>query len=210
MPRSSIRHRRGKIAYSVVVDGKTEVWYFQMMKRYEKLPRIDIVPEIPKKKSLNEQFDTVLENSNYYDKVFWIIDLDTIIKENKERKKNTVSGLDKLKKYIKEINNRHSGVIKVFINNPCLEYWFLLHFTETGKYFDNCEKVINELRRTELSDYEKKERYFKRRNRDIYSRLKAHQKKAIKHALKQGIFSFDNHEKSISEMYLVLNELLKT
>ncbi len=209
MSRSSIRHRKGKISYSVVVDGKTEVWYFQMMKKYEKLHRIDIVPEIPKNKSLSEQFKTVLENSNYYDKVFWIIDLDTIIKENKERRKNTVSGLDKIKKYIKEINNHYSGVVKVFINNPCLEYWFLLHFIETGKYFHNCEKVIKELKRTELTDYEKKERYFKRRNLDIYFRLKPHQKRAIKYALKQGLFSFDNHEKSISEMYLVLDELLK-
>jgi hypothetical protein len=35
--RSEQRKGSGKKVYSIIVDGKTEVWYFQMMKRHEDL-----------------------------------------------------------------------------------------------------------------------------------------------------------------------------
>jgi len=209
MARSN-RHRKGKLSYSVVVDGKTEVWYFQMMKKYERLPRIDIIPEIPKRKKLREQFNTVVDKSKIYDKVFWVIDLDTILKENNEAPRGSMSILNVLQQYIKKLQLNFSGNVKVFINNPCLEYWFLLHFKETGQYFDNCDKVINELNSTEeLADYEKKERYFKRKNKDIYFRLKPHQRYAMENAVKQGTFDFNAPDRSISEMYLALSDLFK-
>lgn len=38
----------------VVVDGDDEVWYLQMLKRNEPKIRISIKPEIPNKKSVEE------------------------------------------------------------------------------------------------------------------------------------------------------------
>ncbi|MCH7408176.1 RloB family protein [Belliella sp. DSM 111904] len=74
--------------FAFVVDGETEIWYLQMLKRNERQLRLNIKPEIPNKKSIQDQFELV-ENlaESEYSKVFWIIDLDTIIKESRETRK---------------------------------------------------------------------------------------------------------------------------
>ena len=83
------RKGKGKKVYSIIVDGETEVWYFQMMKRHEKLlNRVDIKPELPKKKRFSEQFKLIKENAKIYDEVIWLIDFDTIIKEEQELTRN--------------------------------------------------------------------------------------------------------------------------
>ena len=41
-------------SYAVVVDGETEIWYLQMLKRNERDIRVSIKPEIPNKKRINE------------------------------------------------------------------------------------------------------------------------------------------------------------
>lgn len=43
-----------KKAYAIVVDGETEVWYFQMLKRNETSLQVNIEPQIPIKKKLEE------------------------------------------------------------------------------------------------------------------------------------------------------------
>jgi len=65
-----------KPKYAVVVDGETEFWYIQMLKRNEKLVSVDLKPEIPQRKKISEQYAKVLELSKDYDKVYWIIDFD--------------------------------------------------------------------------------------------------------------------------------------
>ncbi len=37
-------------AFAIVVDGETEMWYLQMLKRNERDIRVSIRPEIPNKK----------------------------------------------------------------------------------------------------------------------------------------------------------------
>ena len=39
-------------SFALVVDGETEVWYLQMLKRNERDIRVSIKPEIPNKKSV--------------------------------------------------------------------------------------------------------------------------------------------------------------
>lgn len=51
-------------SFAIVVDGKTEVWYLQMLKRNEKEIRVSIKPEIPNKKSTEEQYNLVCELAN--------------------------------------------------------------------------------------------------------------------------------------------------
>jgi hypothetical protein len=78
-------------SYALVVDGETEVWYFQMLKQFEDKKgqfRINIKPEIPQKKTLEGQFELVKELAgSEYKRVFWIVDLDTIQKESREVKR---------------------------------------------------------------------------------------------------------------------------
>ncbi len=197
------KNRQAKLSYSIIVDGKIEVWYFQMMKKHERLPRIDIIPEIPKRKSLEEQYSTVKEKAKVYDKVFWIIDLDTVLKEDRERKKGSVPKIIKLSEYRLALNRNYNDIVVMAINNPCLELWYLLHYRETHKYFPDCNNVTEELKHY-LTDYEKTERYYKKNNNDIYKQLKPYQLTAIVNSSNLGNFNFEKPEKTISEMNKIL------
>ena len=52
-----------KPKYAIVVDGETEFWYIQMLKRNERLISVDLKPEIPQRKKLSEQYAKVIELS---------------------------------------------------------------------------------------------------------------------------------------------------
>jgi hypothetical protein len=199
------RKGSGKKVYSIIVDGETEVWYFQMMKRHEDLPKIDVKPELPKRKKLKEQFEAVLENAKLYDKVFWIVDFDTIIKEDKEAKKGTESALQAFLKYLKTLSKYRN--VAVYVNNPCLEFWYLLHFEATSRYFPQCETVEKLLQKNHLTDYEKSQKYYTKRDNDIYKKLKPLQQEAIKNAAKLGDFEFDNPQLAKAEMYQIFESL---
>ena len=73
--KTKARKGKGKKVYAIIVDGETEFWYFTLLKRHERegLPKIDIRPELPKKKKLKEQYEKVVEYLEFdvYDKVFW-------------------------------------------------------------------------------------------------------------------------------------------
>lgn len=62
-----------KDAFAIIVDGQTEVWYFQMLKRNEPSLQVNIEPKIPQKKKLSEQYEKVLELAEDFTKVFWIL-----------------------------------------------------------------------------------------------------------------------------------------
>ena len=191
------RKRRVKKSYSIIVDGQTEVWYLQLMKRYEKLPRIDIKPELPKKKKLSELFELVKNNTQIYDKVICLLDFDVILRYNQ---------VEEFKKYVKQLKGNSRAII--LINNPCLEFWFLLHFKRIGKSFSKCEDIINKLKRNkELKYYEKTEKYYKFAKYDIYKKLKPLQKSAIENAKKLGNLDFDNIESAKAEIYRMLDVL---
>ena len=69
------RNIRKKIpTFAFVVDGQTEIWYLQMFRKNEQKDKgikINIKPEIPQKKKLEDQFATVCKQANSeYDRVF--------------------------------------------------------------------------------------------------------------------------------------------
>lgn len=60
-----------KQAFAVVVDGETEYWYLEMLKRNEPNILFDITPKILQKKNIDQQYKSVTELSEEeYDKVF--------------------------------------------------------------------------------------------------------------------------------------------
>src|SRR5690606_5483257 len=87
----------GNKTVSIIVDGQTEQWYFQMLRDTEELGQLTIRPELPSKKTLAHQFDLVCTNAKEYDHVIWLIDADTIIKEIRES--NEVSKIQEIKGY---------------------------------------------------------------------------------------------------------------
>ena len=50
---------KARETYAIVVDGETEVWYLQMLKRNERHLAINIEPKLPISKSLSDQYEMV-------------------------------------------------------------------------------------------------------------------------------------------------------
>ena len=50
-----------KQAFAVVVDGETEYWYLEMLKRNEPNILFDITPKILQKKNIDQQYKSVTE-----------------------------------------------------------------------------------------------------------------------------------------------------
>jgi len=195
--------RQTKQAFAVVVDGKTEYWYLEMLKRNEPNILFDITPRIPKNKDIDEQYELVTELSEEeYDKVFWIVDLDVLLKEERE-KRNSTSPLQQFLNYYKSLSKQKK--IVVIVNNPCLEYWFLLHFQKTNKVFTACTDAEKEVSKY-LQGYEKTEKFFKKDN-DIYKQLKPYLQTAKENATALGSFDTYNHSKAMCEMPLLFQEL---
>ena len=197
--------RQTREAFAVVVDGETEKWYLQMLVKNETNISSNIKPHIPKNKDIDEQYKLVRDLSKKeeeYDKVFWIVDLDVLLKEERE-KKNSTSSLQKFLEYWGKLSKQKK--IVVIVNNPCLEYWFLLHFQMTNKVFTSCadaEKQVSQ----HLKGYEKTEKFFKKDN-DIYKQLKPFLKTAKENATALGSFDTYNHSKAMCEMPLLFKNL---
>lgn len=193
----------------VVADGETEAWYLNMLKRNERQIRISIKPEIYNKKPLKDQFELVEELAgNKFTEVFWIMDLDTIIKETREAKKGTESPMESFKSYRRILTDKHDN-ITVIVNNPCLEFWFLLHFERTSKLYNSCEQAIVQLKK-HLKDYKKTRSYYTRQNNDIYLKLKPYLNSAFENSTVMGSFVENNPGKAMCEMeYFFFCEKLK-
>ncbi len=186
--------RQGKPAYAIIIEGETEYWYFQKLKEHERKLIVNIKPTIPKGKKLSELFEKVIEEAKRDEltKVFWIIDLDKVIRDRK---------VEELRKYLSMLESKEYSNVITILNNPCLEFWFLLHFQKTTKYYQRCHKAIDELKK-HLADYSKNKKYFTKKNNDIYLRLKPHLEKALKNTRKTQRKGLNNLQQAICEMNL--------
>lgn len=193
---------KSKPTFAVVVDGETEFWYFQMLVRNEKDKlNVHVKPELPSKKALAEQFKLVKKLVEDYTKTFWIIDLDVILKETREAKKGSKTKIQEFTEYIKCIDKEYENRVAIIVNNPCLEFWLLLHFEATSKYFNTCEGAEKQLKKY-LKDYEKTHKYYTKQDNDIYLRLKPNLADALKNAKALKLFDIENPNKGMSEMQL--------
>lgn len=200
--RKQTKLRKATPTLAIVADGKDEIWYLQMLKRNEPKIRVNIKPEIPNRKSLEEQYKLVCDLSKReFTKVFWLVDLDSLIKETKESPKGKQSPLKSFGEYRAKLAKKFPNVV-VIVNNPCLEFWFLLHYDPTPKYFDNCSGAERELKKY-LTNYEKSEEFFTKQNNDIYLKLKLKLKEALRNSAALGNFDIQNPEKAMSEMELL-------
>lgn len=192
---------KGSKAFAFVVDGDTEVWYLQMLKRNERELNINIEPKLPSKKSISEQYKMVSELAEVYTKVFWVVDYDVITKETRESKKGTETS-EQLFIRLKEKVLKKGNVI-VIVNNPCIEFWFLLHFEKTAKLYTDCNSAEKQLKK-HIKDYEKTRKYFTKQDNDIYLKLKGNIKTALENS-KSLKFNKENTTKAICEMNLFFN-----
>jgi hypothetical protein len=190
---------KGKKRFALLVDGHDEFWYFQMIKRNNKDLPVDLRPEIPQKKSLSEQYKKVLQLSDDYDQVFWVVDLDVITDETRKTKKGEKPAMDEFKEYTQKLNGIEN--VTVIINNPCLEFWLLLHFEATGKFYDDCTSAGKQLVKY-LPDYQKSQKHYTKEGNDIFLKLKPNLPKAIASAKKLKAFDFENTQIGHSGMHV--------
>ena len=194
-----IKKRASKESIAIIVDGKDEKWYISNVKNHypcTAIKSMKIKPELPERKKVQELFDLAESKLNEgYTFVILIIDLDEPLKDDTEYNKfKELYG-----KYILVQDNKLSGRQKsgygwmskllVIINNPCLEYWYLLHFSKKTKFFANYQSLLIELKKIPiLSEYDKSEDYYNKKP-NIYERLESTLKDARNNAIR---FNLDN------------------
>lgn len=188
---------KGRKKFALVVDGDCEFWYFQMLKRNHRNIGVDLKPEIPQKKKLADQFAKVKDYANIYDKVIWVIDFDVLAAETRKAKKGAMTAIQEFKIYKEFFEN--SSNVKIIVNNSCLEFWLLLHFEATSRYFDSCEGAEKQLKK-HLPAYQKTEKFYTGQNQDIFLKLKPYLNTAIANAKKLKPFTLENTQTGVSEM----------
>lgn len=181
--KQKLQKDRGGIA--IIVDGEDEEWYINKVKECypcEKLKQIKVKPELPTKKNVQEQFNFAQKLlGEEYSFVILILDLDKILKEKKDGGKGVKEFEYFANSYNNYINikagqgsraNKWMNNLLVIVNNPCIEYWFLLHYKQTTKFYEDGDSLISELKRIpELKDYDKNETYIKSLYKKLESRL---------------------------------------
>lgn len=166
--------RKGNPTVAIIVDGHTEKWYIEKVKKYY-LPGkpISIEPKLPSQKKVDDLFKLAEDLAKKEkDKILVIIDLDTVSNNDKEWQKFSQL-YQKYKRVKTEQTAQNSWMkkIEVLINNPCLEYWYLLHFINTTVFHTNYNGLEKELKRdNRLPTYDKSGDYYNS-SPDIYKRL---------------------------------------
>ncbi|WP_423735801.1 RloB domain-containing protein [Chitinophaga caseinilytica] len=192
---SSKRKGGGRKTFAILVDGETEKWYLDKLRAFENPAGISIKPDLPGKKTLADQFEALKRNAEIYDVSIWIVDLDVIILDKQECEFHD---------YLKEIakNKALYNKVHILVNAPSLEFWFLQHVKDIGRYFADCNSVIAELKKYHpLKEYSKSEKYFIRGKPDIYERLRPHLSDALTFAKRRGNYDPQCPKRGVAELY---------
>lgn len=208
MARNPKKTQTPKESVAVIADGQTEQWYLQLLLHHHQ-KRVTLKPELTNK-TIKDQYELVIELVKKYDKVLWIIDLDVTLRENKESN-NPGLKLNQFKEYYEKTLKKWSNKVTIIINNPCLEYWFILHDNDNAtKYYPRYRDLKPDLRKFNIDnrlfkEYDKKEKDYKA-GKGIYKKLLPYLLKMDFSKLKT--FNIDkSEEESCSEMYKIFNIL---
>lgn len=207
--------RSFKNTIAIIVDGEDEKWYMEKVKEYypsSSLKGMCVKPEFPHRKKVDDLFAFAKEKVQLeYCFVLLILDMDIILKDASE--------FEKFKKYYNGYMSAKAGTLsprqkstynwmaklRLIINSPCLEFWYLLHYSKTTKFFADYEELKPIIRRQpNLKEYEKCETYYKN-SPDIFVRLGGLDGLEIARQ-NAKIFSLDEAKtKGLSEMNLIFD-----
>lgn len=128
---------------TVIGEGLTERWYFEHLRNLKGF-RYDCKPRFFTHQSyeqMSKLIDWVLQNGGI---AVCVCDAD-ITRTNEERNK-----------VFKEMKKRYSKKERVLIcdSMPSIEFWFLIHYLNTSRYFKDADDVIRVLRKC-IPGYEK-------------------------------------------------------
>ncbi|BBB32548.1 hypothetical protein TTHT_1008 [Thermotomaculum hydrothermale] len=214
------KKRQEKKLLVIYVDGETEVWYFNLVKKQlvnEKV-FLKLMPEIAKSGTPEEKLVELNKFIKKYqrelEQAYLLLDFDTIRKESDWYQKIFDIRKKKRKRIKGEILNEK---IRIIVNNPCLEYWFLLHFSNTKRFFENCDSVIQALSKEVKNNweiengYKKHEKEFKNFCNRLYREgLFKVLKEPIKRAENIGFLNgLEDIDKSVAEIFVIFKHINK-
>lgn len=186
-------------AIAVIGEGYTEREYFDYV-RVTRQFKFHFKPDLCKPSNYRDIFDKAkkLKEENY-DLVFCVLDIDTIIRENK---------LEDFIAKSKELNQKN---IITIASNPCIEFWFLLHFQANTnlKFYEDCNQLIKYLKKY-IPNYSKSHKH--RSEQTKFKTMESNE--GLERALmnsKKILKNLNSNKKptssSFSEVSLVLNQL---
>jgi hypothetical protein len=170
MPRPK-RRQEVRANVALVGDGQTERVYFSDVRDTDRPPNLTIFPDYPRKiGNYKGVIDRAIQLAEDYSRVYALIDMDKIIQDKQ------------LVTYREHKATAEANGVIILENSPCFEIWLLLHFVHTGKLFNNCDQVSEELRRRDrIPGYDKSEKFL--RNARLYYNYKTQlREKAISNA----------------------------
>lgn len=168
-----INIREQRRPHTVVVGaGITEYWYLRHLKKIQGHSYV-LQPSLFGDESMQTIQQRIQEAVSDGASVVCVFDEDVRQWNDVERRR------------MDAIHNKYGNNEKVVIasNMPSIEYWFLLHFENTNRFFGTSNKVIETLRKYILN-FEKKEQFLRQekwvltmidnnRMKDAYSRAKS-------------------------------------
>ncbi len=142
--RRNINQKKGIF---IIGEGLTEQYYFTHLKKINNYKCI-VKPRFFGKTDISQIEKAV--------KKLLLGDVMVICVFDADVSKRNAAENEKLKKFKKQYNNEKCIIICDSL--PSIEFWFLLHFVKTNKYFANSSAVENELKK-HLKGYCKTQKY---------------------------------------------------
>lgn len=142
--------KQPKLDVYLVGEGITEQYYFTHLRKLYNL-KYKIQPRFFGNTSIKEIDEVVNQLVSADMFVICVFDLDTSERDKKEKEK-----LDKFISCYKDCEN-----VIICTSLPSIEYWFLIHYKDTNKYFNTSKEVTDELKKY-IKDYKKKGEYLKK------------------------------------------------
>ena len=140
-----INRRSAEKSIAVIIDGKDEKWYLETVKEHypnADMKKATIKPDLPQKKSVEALFALAQQKlAMESTQVILILDMDCIIKNSQEFEHFKVYYEKYLKSTQGTLTPREKAKygwmnnLVIIVNTPCLEFWYLLHFSKTHKFF---------------------------------------------------------------------------
>lgn len=111
--------------YAIIGDDITEKLYFEKLAAMSSTRNIKVKPDLPSGTGgdyvkIFKKAEELLRTG--YDHVHCMVDYDTIVQQKRTRSFATDSA-----KLMADYRNR----VTIYVNNPCFEIWFLLHYERT-------------------------------------------------------------------------------
>lgn len=147
-----IKSRIPKFRIAIVGEGETEWFYFGNMRKYEKF-NFKVEPDLPKHSDYKSLIKTARKKrAEGYDLVYCVLDLDRIL----------TNATEKRGYYIEKSKSYLNKGIEFIETMPCIELWFLLHFSEnySSKVYINYDQVSRRLK-LHIPEYSKTTRFLK-------------------------------------------------